>query len=416
MKSASDSLRVLYLGFFGGDNAGDNFIHESLREFLAASSPSLVIKGYTLGTRDGVKPIVPPLYHDRWQDFRSTAGVNFQNMTQFRGFRHYLFGLFCFPQTFWWLSNAYLFRWSGRSLAGQKFFEAVQHIDCFHFVGGGYFNGHFPKELFNYWLHARCAAASCSHLKLISTGASWGPFRNAFDRWIARDLAGLLTICWLRETKSLGEIPSQCLPQVHTDEVFLQIPPLSLPGATPLRSVRKMAFNLKNFPSFSYNSAGIRRLLTSLRDEGWQVEFWAFSPADLALAKSLNLDDLLHRNIDASKLSLKATYAAMAQYDAAIGAAYHFCVIAVAAALPLVAILDGDYYTRKTQGVLMDLSLPVQFIASTEVDLGVARKIPSQRVSIAEHSRIETMRSAYRKLYGSIVAEKARSPLVTPLS
>lgn len=337
MKSTTQRVRILIVGWYGYGNAGDEAILASMVEDLQAEIPGVrisVLSGVPEHTRAVHRlPAVPHLpYH--WLDMKAS------------------------------------FR-SGRILTT---LQAIARADLVILGGGGFLSDWQPEAIPTWLLRALAAKVLCGKVMLYAVGA--GPITTPRGKLYTRMLINLTDVATVRDQASLEWLRASGVRrpiEVAADPAIgwrggeKVPPPIPRPGrpSQPVVavSVAPLFHNPRLWPGKGYRFDEYRNDLATLTRRlvsqlGSHVVFTCMQPSyDAPFAQEvLELADV---GQSASLMALEGltpaqTQAFLAQMDLVIGLRLHALILAASMGVPVVAIP----YHHKVQQFMEMVCLP----------------------------------------------------------
>lgn len=235
------------------------------------------------------------------------------------------------------------------------FVRSVLAADAIYLVGGGYLTDQGVREcrallttaLFAAWLGKPIALS----------GQGLGPFHRPITHWLLRQVLGRARLIGLRDAgqglRLLAElgIPTQQAETVCDDA--LTLPPAP---ASPAEA-RSLAVHWRVSP-YQAETQRVQAILEALLDrfaaDGWQIVLFQFHerPAyEAAIYQHwLNTRDWPRARL-VQHADPRVLRAELARCQAGIGMAYHFCVFALAAGVPVLGLWHKRYYRDKLHGL-----------------------------------------------------------------
>ena len=410
-------------GFFGGDNFGDNLMAAAITGVIGRAAQragqSVVASGSGIEVAQDLDPELGMELVGTTADGVKSSGrrghlsllsASMASVVRFRGYRAAVKG--------WFRAGMLVAAWSTRTVlhaSGVRrsaSLSALETINVVHYIGGGYIASAFMDrvlaEILFVWSYRRVHPAP----RVIATGLGVGPLYRGWERRAARALLSQLDSITVRETSSLELVKDI---GVMTPTTLALDDALLLLDARPLEGRgARVALNLKSFSGLRYNRDKVERLVNALRRRWPSVDLVRLSGDDRVLSGALGVDDLFDRVVDFSDMTWPDIYSVIAEYGAAVGSAYHFCVLFAARGIPIVATYQGEYYRQKITGVVPTLSDAAVVVAYEDVTgdnvltlIETAAKSNGPRSGLANDCRRQ--RLAYEAAYVEEMTHTPRS-------
>lgn len=244
--------------------------------------------------------------------------------------------------------------------------DDLKEVDKIIFMGGGYINSLWSKELKEILILALIGKRN--RCKIYFTGQTAGPYSSCIDKYCAKLIYRLGESITIREIESLKLLEGYGIKNLKygVDDFYLH----DIKNNERFKLENKNKYFILNIKSFKNYDEGIEKIVKLAKNiymkTGFSIAIVPFGkgvrPKDLECSKKISkmLDSEKISNFIVDINSFNDLISVFSSTEFTVGMAYHSLVISLYFNKMAVGLYEGEYYKSKITGILNHYSLDDQ--------------------------------------------------------